>query len=98
VTIEQIKNRINYQFLSVRVRIFVTFFYTILVKNKFSKCRDKIFTIFFCKLHSLNNSDYIIDNIMLFQMLVLGVQKSSELFFVKFNLYSYVIVRKWLAA
>ena len=29
---------------------------------------------------------------------VLGVQKSSELFFVKFNLYSYVIVRKWLAA
>ena len=30
-------------------------------------------------------------------ILVLGVQKSSELFFVKFNLYSYVIVRKWLA-
>jgi len=30
--------------------------------------------------------------------IVLGVQKSSELFFVKFNLYSYVIVRKWLAA
>ena len=29
---------------------------------------------------------------------LLGVQKSSELFFVKFNLYSYVIVRKWLAA
>ena len=29
---------------------------------------------------------------------ILGVQKSSELFFVKFNLYSYVIVRKWLAA
>ena len=29
---------------------------------------------------------------------VLGVQKSSELFFVTFNLYSYVIVRKWLAA
>jgi len=25
---------------------------------------------------------------------LLGVQKSSELFFVKFNLYSYVIVRK----
>ena len=31
-------------------------------------------------------------------ILYVGVQKSSELFFVKFNLYSYVIVRKWLAA
>ena len=29
---------------------------------------------------------------------LLGVQKSSELFFIKFNLYSYVIIRKWLAA
>ena len=31
-------------------------------------------------------------------VMILGVQKSSELFFVKFNLYYYVIVRKWLAA
>ena len=30
----------------------------------------------------------------MYEKYVLGVQKSSELFFVKFNLYSYVIVRK----
>jgi len=29
-------------------------------KNEFHKCENKILMIFFCKLHSLNNSKYII--------------------------------------
>ena len=34
----------------------------------------------------------------LYYIIILGVQKSSELFFVKFNLYSKTNEKKWLAA
>jgi len=44
----------------------MTCFYIKSTKNKFYEYENKILTIFFCKLCSLNNSDYIIDNIMSF--------------------------------
>jgi len=39
-------------------------FYTKSIKNKFYECENKILTMYFCKLHSLNECHYIIANII----------------------------------